>query len=136
MVVSVQPDDGDQPAVRARPKDSANPRPNSRISRLVMAQRKQTADFVADVVRMRGLMPLLMKHRNGITWSADEKTELITQLRILSRLSPYLIFLLLPGSALLLPGYAWWLDRRRRPRHERQETATAIKEAVSSLPDA
>lgn len=108
-------------------------RQNTRISRLVAAQRQQTADFVADVVRMRGLMPLLMKHRNGITWTIDEKAELITQLRILSRLSPYLIFLLLPGSALLLPGYAWWLDRRRRPR---QEAIAAIKQASSVLPDA
>jgi len=41
---------------------------------------------------------------------------LLAQLRVLSRVSPYLLFLLLPGSALLLPGYAWWLDRRRKPR--------------------
>ena len=27
-----------------------------------------------------------------------------------------LLFLLLPGSALLLPAYAWWLDHRRKPR--------------------
>ena len=125
---------GPQPGDSERPAEST--RQNTRISRLVAAQKQQTADFVADVVRMRGLMPLLMKHRNGIAWSADEKAELITQLRILSRLSPYLVFLLLPGSALLLPGYAWWLDRRRRPRRERHETATAIKKAISSLPDA
>ncbi len=31
-------------------------------------------------------------------------------------LSPYLIALLLPGSVLLLPIYAWWLDRRRLKR--------------------
>ena len=34
----------------------------------------------------------------------------------LSRLSPYLLLLLLPGSALFLPVYAWWLDRRRGRR--------------------
>ena len=68
---------------------------------------------------MRGMMPLLMKHRNGGMWTADEKAQLLTQLRVLSRVSPYLLFLLLPGSALLLPGYAWWLDRRRKPRLQR-----------------
>ena len=86
------------------------------ISRLVNSQKRQAREFVADVLRMRGLMPLLMKHRNGGTWSTEEKFELLSQLRILSRVSPYLLFLLLPGSALLLPGYAWWLDRRRKPR--------------------
>ena len=68
------------------------------------------------MLRMRGLMPLLMKHRNGGVWTSEEKAELLTQLRILSRVSPYLLLLLLPGSALLLPGYAWWLDHRRKPR--------------------
>lgn len=35
-------------------------------------------------------------------------------MRILSRVSPYLLFLLLPGSAVLLPIYARWLDRQHR----------------------
>ena len=61
-------------------------------------------------------MPLLMKNRNGGVWTRREKAELLQQLRILSRVSPYLLLLLLPGSALLLPAYAWWLDRRRKPR--------------------
>lgn len=86
------------------------------IQRLLAAQKRQAREFVSDVVRMRGLMPLLMKHRNGGTWTSDEKAELLQQLRILSRISPYLLFLLLPGSALLLPVYAWWLDRRRKSR--------------------
>ena len=86
------------------------------ISRFVASQRRQAKEFVGDLVRMRGLMPLLMKHRNGGTWTAEERAELLVQLRVLSRVSPYLLFLLLPGSALLLPGYAWWLDRRRKPR--------------------
>ena len=86
------------------------------LSRMVDSQKRQAREFVADVVRMRGLMPLLMKNRNGGAWTAAEKAELLGQLRILSRVSPYLLFLLLPGSALLLPAYAWWLDHRRKPR--------------------
>lgn len=88
----------------------------SLLSRVVASQKKQARELVVDLVRMRGLMPLLMKHRNGGTWTSGERAELLAQLRILSRVSPYLLFLLLPGSALLLPGYAWWLDRRRKPR--------------------
>ena len=86
------------------------------FSRAINTQKRQAREFVADVVRMRGLMPLLMKNRNGGTWTAAERAELLIQLRILSRVSPYLLFLLLPGSALLLPAYAWWLDRRRKTR--------------------
>ena len=86
------------------------------VSRMVACQKRQAREFLADMLRMRGLMPLLMKHRNGGVWTSEEKAELLTQLRILSRVSPYLLLLLLPGSALLLPGYAWWLDHRRKPR--------------------
>ena len=87
------------------------------VSRLAASQKRQAREFVADLVRMRQLMPLLMKRRNGGSWTAEEKTELLTQMRILSRVSPYLLFLLLPGSAVLLPIYARWLDRRRQPRN-------------------
>ena len=66
----------------------------------------------------REMMPLLMKVRNGGQWSADEKEHLISQLRRLAYLSPYLVVLLLPGSVLLLPAYAWWLDRRRLKRQD------------------
>lgn len=96
--------------------DEKNKLNDGLISRLVASQKRQAREFVVDVVRMRGLMPLLMKHRNGGTWTTDEKAQLLAQLRVLSRVSPYLLFFLLPGSALLLPGYAWWLDRRRKSR--------------------
>ena len=95
---------------------------------MLASQKRQSKEFLADVVRMRGLMPLLMKNRNGGAWTYAEKAELLTQLRILSRISPYLLFLLLPGSALLLPVYAWWLDHRRKPR----STASVIPPATRS----
>jgi hypothetical protein len=87
------------------------------MTRLMASQKRQASAFVADLVRMRGLMPLLMKNRNGGSWTPEERAELLSRLRVLSRISPYLLFLLLPGSALLLPIYAWWLDHRQRPRN-------------------
>jgi hypothetical protein len=86
------------------------------LARLAKSQKQQAKDVVADLLRMRRLMPLLMKNRNGGRWTDDEKSELIAQMRILSRLSPYLVFLLLPGSVVLLPIYARWVDGRRKPR--------------------
>lgn len=84
--------------------------------RFVSTQKREARHVVTELLAVRGLMPLLMKSRNGNNWSAEEKAELIIQLRRLSRLSPYLFFLVVPGSALMLPAYAWWLDRRRDVR--------------------
>ena len=85
---------------------------------MVLAQKRQTNAVLSDLVRMRGLMPLLMKNRNGGAWTPAEKAELLDQLRRLSRISPVLLLLVLPGSALLLPAFAWWLVRRDRPRSD------------------
>jgi hypothetical protein len=85
---------------------------------MVISQRRQTRRILAELIATRGIMPLLMKVRNGNHWTPDEKVELIRHMRRMVRLSPYLIALLLPGSILLLPVYAWWLDRRRLRRDE------------------
>lgn len=99
---------------------------NSAFARFVDTQKREARHVARELLAARGLMPLLMKARNGGQWTPAEKAELVGQLRRLSRLSPYLLFLLLPGSALLLPGYAWWLDRRRGQRPT---------QAVAPLPD-
>jgi len=83
---------------------------------LLASQRREGKRFVLELLQVRGLLPLLMKHRNGGVWTDSERADLLHQLRRLSRLSPYLLLLLLPGSALFLPLYAWWLDRRCRHR--------------------
>lgn len=83
---------------------------------LLFSQRREISRVLGELLAMRGLMPLLMKPRNGDNWTAAERQELLAHLRRLSHLSPYLLLLLLPGSALLLPIYAWWLDRRRISR--------------------
>lgn len=106
------------------------------FKRLLATQKHQAREFVADLVRMRGLMPLLMKHRNGGSWTAHEKAELLAQLRILSRVSPYLLFLLLPGSALLLPAYAWWLDHRGKTRSPLPVPLPVREQTAGLRPDA
>lgn len=104
------------------------------MTRLIASQKRQANEFLADLVRMRGLMPLLMKNRNGGSWTPEERAELLSRLRVLSRISPYLLFLLLPGSALLLPIYAWWLDHRRKPRNPRNpRNTTPVKPPLPPL---
>lgn len=85
---------------------------------ILSTQRREARRVLAELVETRGIMPLLMKARNGEGWTPAEKEELLGHLRRMAHLSPYLIGLLLPGSVLLLPIYAWWLDRRRLRRGE------------------
>lgn len=61
----------------------------------------------------RGLVPILMKPRNGQRWTLEERAELRDHLGRLSRLSPYLVLVVMPGGFFMLPVFAWWLDRRR-----------------------
>lgn len=70
----------------------------------------------AELQLIPGLFALLMKPRNGQPWSDDERMLLRAQLHGLSHLSLYLALLALPGTTLLLPLLAWWLDRRARQR--------------------
>lgn len=80
------------------------------------ALRREQVLIRLELSRARGVMPLLMKRRNGGHWTAEEQRYLLAELRSLSHLSPYLLVLLLPGSFLLLPLLAWWLDQRRQGR--------------------
>jgi hypothetical protein len=81
---------------------------------------REKRHLLNEVLQVRGLMPLLMKQRNKGRWSLEDRAELRTHLRRLSNLSPYLVVLALPGSFVLLPALAWWLDRRRTQSRRRQ----------------
>ena len=70
----------------------------------------------SELSHVRGLIPILMKRRNGGQWNGEERELLLRNLRALSNLSPYLIPILMPGGVLMLPVLAWWIDRRRKRR--------------------
>ena len=57
----------------------------------------------AEIYAIAGLMPLLMKQRNGKRWTQQDMTELRSRLRSLITISPYLVVILLPGSYCLFP---------------------------------
>jgi len=69
-----------------------------------------------ELALMKGAWPLLMKQRNGGKWTAQEKVQLKAMIRSASSVSPYLFIWALPGSMLLLPFLAWYLDRQRKKR--------------------
>jgi hypothetical protein len=69
--------------------------------------------LTAEILQVRGLMPLLMKPRNKQRWTSEDKAELVVHMQRLSRISPYLVVIVMPGGFFILPALAWWLDRRR-----------------------
>ena len=77
---------------------------------------REKKHLLHEILQVKGLMPLLMKPRNAQAWTTEDKQELRIHLRRLSSVSPYLIVLALPGSFLMLPALAEWLDRRRNRR--------------------
>lgn len=86
---------------------------------------RQIRQIRIELSQARGLIPLLMKRRNGGKWSREERAMLLRDLRTLSNLSPYLIPILLPGGIFLLPLLAYWMDRRRNIRKDTGEHPSA-----------
>ncbi|HEX2544333.1 MAG TPA: hypothetical protein VHL79_05620 [Ramlibacter sp.] len=72
--------------------------------------------FRDELAMMRGAWPLLMKQRRGGKWTPEDKQKLKLMVRSASSVSPYLFIWALPGSVLLLPLLAWYLDTRRKQR--------------------
>lgn len=92
---------------------------------LVEVQRRERARLAAEMAQTRGLMPLLMKQRNGYQWTADDRKAIRADVAALMHISPYLILFVAPGGFFAMPVLAWWLDRRR---HQRQVDASSSAE--------
>jgi len=88
----------------------------------------------AEILGIHGLMPLLMKQRNGLHWTAEDRAQLSHHLRHLTALSPYLVVFLAPGSFVLFPVVAWWLDRRRLRRRDKQTQLSDAAEPSGKHP--
>lgn len=88
--------------------------------------------LIAELAQMRGLMPLLMKPRNGEKWSPADMAELSLHVRRLRTISPYLVLSIVPGSLVALPILAWWLDRRRKRRSD--PSPVAMPDVVLAAP--
>ena len=94
---------------------------------------REKRHLLSEIIQVKGLMPLLMKPRNKQRWTAEDRAELSVHLRRLSNISPYLIVLALPGSFLMLPALAWWLDRRRNRKPPPKLGVPNVVETESQL---
>jgi hypothetical protein len=70
----------------------------------------------AEAAQIQGFMLILMKPRNGGSWSPEERAALRHHLKRLARALPVLGIFALPGGTLLLPLLAVALDRRKKQR--------------------
>lgn len=75
-----------------------------------------------ELAMMKGAWPLLMKQRRGGKWTTEERARLRAMVRSASSVSPYLFIWALPGSVLLLPLLAWFLDRQRKQRLRKRDS--------------
>ena len=84
---------------------------------MLAGNHREQRRFRDELATMRGAWPLLMKQRWGRgKWTPEEKERLKGMVRSASSVSPYLFVWAIPGSMLLLPFLAWYLDRRRGNR--------------------
>ena len=79
--------------------------------------------LLAEMSKVRGLLPILMRRRNKQQWTPEELAEIRAHLRRISELSPYLVIIVMPGGFAVLPVLAWWLDRRRTRNRDGDGTA-------------
>ena len=86
------------------------------LRRFYESMDRERRHLLKEVSQVRGLMPLLMKQRNRQRWTAEDKRELMIHLKRLSKMSPYIAVIVMPGGFAMLPVIAWWLDRRRTAR--------------------
>jgi hypothetical protein len=84
---------------------------------MLASQARERQRIVLEIAQIQGLFPVLMKPRNGLHWSREDKTLIRFHLYELAKFSPYLVPAVMPGGVFMLPVLAWWLDRRRgQPR--------------------
>ena len=72
-----------------------------------------------EMATMKGSVVWLVQQRRQGNWTVDERAHLRDVMRSASSVSPYLFIWVIPGSMLILPFMAWFLDRQRKRRERR-----------------
>ncbi len=92
------------------------PRAPMWVSSMAAGNSREKNRLRSEMGQIKGALLLLMKQRNGGSWTTEERQQLKQMIRSLSSVSPYLLVWAVPGSLLILPFLAWHLDTRRKRR--------------------
>lgn len=93
------------------------------FSAFLAGNRREKTRLRQEVATMKGSVVWLLRQRRQGQWSSQERTQLRQVMRSASSVSPYLVIWVIPGSLLLLPFLAWFIDRRRSQRAQAKEAA-------------
>lgn len=77
---------------------------------------REKTRFRTELATMKGSVVWLVRQRRLGAWSAADREHLRSVMRSASSVSPYLVIWVVPGSLLVLPFMAWFIDRRRRQK--------------------
>lgn len=75
---------------------------------------REKTRFRSELATMKGSIVWLIRQRQRGAWTTTERAHLRNVMRSASSVSPYLFVWVIPGSLVLLPFLAWFMDRRRR----------------------
>ena len=75
---------------------------------------REKTRFKREMATIRGSVVWLVRQRRQGQWTAHERAHLREVMRTASSVSPYLVIWVVPGSLLLLPFLAWFIDHRRK----------------------
>ena len=89
-----------------------------------------------EMATMKGSVVWLLRQRRQGQWSLDERTRLREVMRSASAVSPYLIIWAIPGSLLLLPFLAWFIDHRRQRSNSTLPADSVPPSTAPDTPDA
>lgn len=92
---------------------------------LADVQRRERMRLATEMAQTKGLMPLLMKQRNGYHWTDEDRKTIKEDVAALVHISPYLVLFVAPGGFFAMPVLAWWLDRRRHRRVDEAQGPSA-----------
>lgn len=95
---------------------------------------REKTRFRSELATMKGSVVWLVRQRRIGAWTATEREHLRNVMRSASSVSPYLVIWVVPGSLLVLPFMAWFIDRRRRSKSQPLD-ATALSESATTRED-
>ena len=84
------------------------------FSAFLAGNHREKTRLKRELATLKGSVVWLVRQRRYGSWSTQEREHLRKIMRSASSVSPYLLIWVVPGSMLLLPFLAWFIDHRRK----------------------